>query len=121
MRLPAELAAKDLNHVQVHNYRCTKLEKGTFRLGSLVEFQDKSSYAWRHWGCTTPKIISNLKVQYFKPSELDGYENLRAEDQAKIVKGWQDGHVDPKDVPLTARKEDAANVLSQINRAFCFT
>ena len=37
-------------------------------------------------------------------SELDGYEDLRPEDQAKVVKAWQEGHVAEEDIPESARK-----------------
>ena len=42
------------------------------------------------------------------PSELDGYDELKPEDQAKIIKAWQEGKVDPADVPESARKHAAA-------------
>ncbi|RXW17302.1 hypothetical protein EST38_g8557 [Candolleomyces aberdarensis] len=81
---------------------------------SMTALQGKSSFAWRHWGCTTPKIISNLKSQHPEPSELDGYEDLRPEDQAKIVKAWQDGHVDPEDIPPTAIPNRANGAAEEI-------
>ena len=37
-------------------------------------------------------------------SELDGYEHLRPEDQAKVVKAVQEGHVADEDIPKSARK-----------------
>ena len=62
------------------------------------------SSSWRHWGCVTPKIFENVKKSITEASELDGYEALQPEDQAKIVKAWQEGHVDDEDIPETARK-----------------
>lgn len=56
---------------------------------------------WRHWGCITPKILGNMKAAHEDPSDLDGYEDLKDEDKAKVVKAWQEGHVDPADVPET--------------------
>ena len=63
--------------------------------------------AWRHWGCTTPLIIDNLKKSFSKADELDGFDELQPADQDKIRKAWDDGHVADKDVPETARKPDA--------------
>lgn len=59
---------------------------------------------WRHWGCTTSKIIENIKKSFEEASELNGYDELRPEDQAKIDKAWVDGHVADEDIPETARK-----------------
>ncbi|KAF6757670.1 hypothetical protein DFP72DRAFT_808558, partial [Ephemerocybe angulata] len=78
-----------------------KIAKGALRLGTVVEIQGKQSFQWRHWGCTTPKILSNIKEAHPEPTDLDGYEDLTDEDKAKIVKAWQEGHVDPADIPET--------------------
>ena len=45
-----------------------------------------------------------MKKTFGEGSELDGYEDLRPEDQAKIIKAWQDGHVADEDIPESARK-----------------
>lgn len=45
-----------------------------------------------------------MKKSVTEGSELDGYEALNPEDQAKVVKAWQEGHVDDEDIPETARK-----------------
>lgn len=62
--------------------------------------------AWRHWGCVTPKIITNMKKSFEEASELDGFEDLRVEDQEKITKAWEDGHVADEDIPDSARKPE---------------
>ena len=64
--------------------------------------------AWRHWGCTTPLIISNLKKSFSEADELDGFDELQPADQDKIRKAWDDGHVADEDVPETARKPEQA-------------
>jgi len=79
------------------------------RVGSLVDFKGNTSFAWRHWGCTTPKIIANMKKMFEEPSELDGYEELRPEDQAKVDKAWEDGHVADEDIPESAQKPPKNN------------
>lgn len=63
--------------------------------------------SWRHWGCVTPKIINNMKAQFESADELDGFEDLNDEDQERIRKAWEDGHVADEDIPETARKPDA--------------
>lgn len=78
-----------------------------------VVLQDSSSLthestcsAWRHWGCVTPKIITNMKAQFENADELDGYDDLKDEDQERIRKAWDDGHVADEDIPETARKSN---------------
>lgn len=62
--------------------------------------------AWRHWGCVTPKIIDNMKKSFNEASELDGFEDMKEEDQERISKAWEDGHVADEDIPDTARKPE---------------
>lgn len=74
----------------------SKIDKGTLRLGAWVEFKDRGSFKWRHWGCklspftgilgsvtrrlmgegTTDKVLNNLKDAFDEAKELDGYEEL---------------------------------------------
>ncbi|CDO71198.1 hypothetical protein BN946_scf184845.g69 [Trametes cinnabarina] len=84
----------------------TKIEKGELRFGSLVDFKGNTNFSWRHWGCVTPKIISNMKEKFDEADELDGFEDLNEEDQERIKKAWEEGHVAPEDVPETARKPE---------------
>ncbi|KIK65652.1 hypothetical protein GYMLUDRAFT_159512 [Collybiopsis luxurians FD-317 M1] len=82
------------------------LPKGGLRFGSTVEFQGKQSFAWRHWGCVTAKVLANVKAQHPEASDIDGFEELRPEDQDKITKAWEEGHVADEDIPETARKAE---------------
>jgi hypothetical protein len=61
---------------------------------------------WRHWGCITPKIISNIKEKVGDANEVDGFEDLKPEDQEKITKAFENGKVDPADIPDTAKKPE---------------
>ena len=45
-----------------------------------------------------------MKKSLTDVSELDGYEDLKPEDQAKITKAWEEGHVADEDIPETAKK-----------------
>ncbi|PCH44734.1 zf-PARP-domain-containing protein [Wolfiporia cocos MD-104 SS10] len=84
----------------------TALGKGELRVGSLVDFRGNTSFQWRHWGCVTPKIIENMKKSFEEADELDGFEELKAEDQEKVRKAWEDGKVADEDVPESARKPE---------------
>ncbi|KDQ60104.1 hypothetical protein JAAARDRAFT_125962 [Jaapia argillacea MUCL 33604] len=84
----------------------TTITKGELRFGSLVDFRGHTNFAWRHWGCVTAKILSNAKANFSEASELDGYEELKPEDQAKIDKAWEDGKVADEDIPESARKPE---------------
>ncbi|TFK41503.1 poly polymerase and DNA-ligase Zn-finger region-domain-containing protein [Crucibulum laeve] len=86
----------------------TTIQKGEFRVGTLVDFRGNTSFAYRHWGCTTPKIFENMKKSFEDPSELDGYDDLKPEDQAKVKESWQQGHVAEGDIPASAKKDDGA-------------
>ena len=46
-----------------------------------------------------------MKKNFSEASELDGYEELKPEDQAKVDKAWEDGEVADEDIPPSARKE----------------
>jgi len=82
----------------------TVLDKGTLKLGSLVDFRGHTSFSWRHWGCTTAAIITNFKKSFSQADELDGFDELQPADQDKIRKAWEDGNVADEDIPETARK-----------------
>ena len=47
-----------------------------------------------------------MKKSFESASDLDGYEELRSEDQEKIDKAWEDGEVADEDIPETARKPE---------------
>lgn len=48
-----------------------------------------------------------MKSKFEDPSDLDGFEDLTPEDQAKIKKAYEDGHVADEDIPDSARKPEA--------------
>ena len=45
-----------------------------------------------------------MKQLFEEASELDGYEALTPEDQARVIKAYQEGHVADEDIPESARK-----------------
>lgn len=48
-----------------------------------------------------------MKKIHEEAEDLDGFEDLETEDQEKVRKAWEDGHVADEDIPETARKPDA--------------
>ncbi|KAJ7067871.1 hypothetical protein C8F01DRAFT_979409 [Mycena amicta] len=82
----------------------TLIGKGDLRLGTIVDISGKTSFAWRHWGCVTEKVIQNIKKLHDEAEELDGYEDLRPEDQKRVVVAFKTGAVDDEDIPESARK-----------------
>jgi len=52
-------------------------------------------------------MIENMKKQLSEGSELDGYEDLKPEDQERVDKAWDAGKVADEDIPETARKPAA--------------
>jgi len=52
-------------------------------------------------------VLKNVKEIHPEASDLDGYEDIGDENQAKLVKAWQEGHVDEEDIPESARKKPA--------------
>ncbi|ORY56205.1 p115 like vesicle tethering protein [Leucosporidium creatinivorum] len=85
----------------------TKIPKGDLRFGTVVEFQGKTSFAWRHWGCVTQKQFNNMKQDFETAEELDGYEDLKEEDQERVAKAFEAGQVADEDIPDSARKAEA--------------
>ncbi|KAI0251934.1 hypothetical protein BJV78DRAFT_1207868 [Lactifluus subvellereus] len=91
----------------------TVLEKGVLKLGSVVDFRGNSAFSWRHWGCTTPTIITNMKKSFSSADDLDGFDELQPADQEKIRKAWEDGHVADEDIPETARKAEGGDDVAE--------
>jgi hypothetical protein len=45
-----------------------------------------------------------VKKSFAEASELDGYDDLKPEDQARVIKAYQEGHVAEEDIPESAKK-----------------
>ncbi|KAJ6516270.1 hypothetical protein C8R45DRAFT_238590 [Mycena sanguinolenta] len=92
----------------------TLIPKGSLRFGSTVDFQGNTCFAWRHWGCVTPRVLEKVKKVHDEAADLDGFDELSREDQARITRAWENGHVDYEDIPVlrgrgqTEGKEDCA-------------
>ena len=58
----------------------------------------------RDWGCVTRRMITDLTEKHHEPDGLDGFDELRPEDQAKIITAYQTGSVADTDIPDSATK-----------------
>ncbi|KAF2191196.1 zf-PARP-domain-containing protein [Zopfia rhizophila CBS 207.26] len=75
-----------------------KIDKGELRFGSLVTIDEHTSWAWKHWGCTTPAQIANLKEESGGDTDMvDGFDELPEELQAKVTDALEMGHVADED------------------------
>ncbi|KAF8323756.1 hypothetical protein DL93DRAFT_2028364, partial [Clavulina sp. PMI_390] len=82
----------------------TKIKLGELRFGVEVQLHDEPSWVWRHWGCVTPQVLSNVRALIPKVAELEGYDGIGEENQAKLDKAWEDGRIADEDVPPSALK-----------------
>ena len=60
--------------------------------------------SWKHWGCVSSRVFSNMKNTVPTAEEIDGYEALKPEDQEKVKTAYSEGHVAEEDIPETAKK-----------------
>ncbi|KAJ9667964.1 hypothetical protein H2201_001769 [Coniosporium apollinis] len=75
-----------------------KILKGECRLATLIEIQEKQSWAYKHWSCVSPKVISNMQVHCQGDlSLIEGYEEMPDEWQDKIARALEQGHIDDED------------------------
>lgn len=54
----------------------------------------------------TTKIFSNMKEKFDAADDLDGFEDLKEDDQEKIRTAWEAGKVAEEDIPESAQKAD---------------
>lgn len=45
-----------------------------------------------------------MKAKFSNPEDLDGFEDLKEEDQERVRRAWEEGRVADEDIPPTARK-----------------
>lgn len=63
-----------------------------YRLIACSLTDGNSTFAWRHWGCVTAKQFHNMKESFEEAEELDGFEDLKPEDQERVKKAFDVGH-----------------------------
>ncbi|KAF2487891.1 hypothetical protein BDY17DRAFT_320403 [Neohortaea acidophila] len=75
-----------------------KIQKGEIRQGTQVTIQGNTTMKWRHWGCVTPKVLSNWnETSEGNPELIDGFEELPPKAQEKVRRALAQVHVDDED------------------------
>ncbi|RAO64493.1 uncharacterized protein BHQ10_000505 [Talaromyces amestolkiae] len=80
-----------------------KIQKGELRLGTWVDTERYQSWSYRHWGCVTIKVLANILEAIEEDGEpnyemLDGFDELSAENQAKVKEAILKGELDEADI-----------------------
>ncbi|EJT99408.1 zf-PARP-domain-containing protein [Dacryopinax primogenitus] len=83
------------------------IAKGIMRVGTLVDIKGIQSFQWRHFGCVTDRFMGNILKSVGEIEELDGYEDLKLEDQEKVKKAFETRTIEPEDIPESAKKPEA--------------
>ncbi|KKZ67787.1 hypothetical protein EMCG_06553 [[Emmonsia] crescens] len=77
-----------------------KILKGELRLGSWIDTENFQSWAWKHWGCVTPRQIASIQDIVGDEKDctlIDGYDEISAENQEKFREAVEQGHVSDSD------------------------
>ncbi|PGG98932.1 alkaline phosphatase D [Blastomyces parvus] len=77
-----------------------KILKGELRLGTWVDTENFQSWAWKHWGCVTPRQIASIQEIVGDERDctlIDGYDEISAENQEKFREAVAQGHVSDAD------------------------
>ena len=82
-----------------------KIARGSLRFGTFANFGQFQSFQWRHWGCVTTRVISNLNQKYQSATEIDGYEDLDQCDQQRISLALEEGDLAPGDKSIKPEPE----------------
>ncbi|KAI9245709.1 hypothetical protein EDC94DRAFT_628077 [Helicostylum pulchrum] len=81
--------------------------KGELRLG--VEVLNIHGIKWRHWYCTTPKVLENMKSDFREPSGINGWQDLRPEDRERVQRAWEEGEIPENERPESAKEHATTN------------
>ncbi|KAJ3129969.1 hypothetical protein HK098_007235 [Nowakowskiella sp. JEL0407] len=86
---------------------CSKtIEKGEIRVGTSYLMNGKPSTSWRHVGCLTKKLLTNIGDS----ANLNGMDTLKDEDKERIIEIFanKDTMEEPKKAPAKrGKKADA--------------
>ncbi|KAJ7703076.1 SNF2 family N-terminal domain-containing protein [Mycena rosella] len=75
----------------------TPLPVGTLRYGQTTTNDFGETVQWRHWGCVTPAILTQLAA--LTMDRVAGFNQLSVADQSKIRTAISRRRVDPADIP----------------------
>ncbi|EEB05541.2 zf-PARP type zinc finger protein [Schizosaccharomyces japonicus yFS275] len=78
----------------------SRIERGSLRFGTFVDTGRFQNWMWRHWGCVTDKVLSNVKTKIGDDiaKNLDGFDDVGAENQERILRAFENGHVEDADL-----------------------
>ncbi|CAB11770.2 zf PARP type zinc finger protein Hpz2 [Schizosaccharomyces pombe] len=94
----------------------SKILAGTVRFGTFVDSGRFQSWAWKHWGCVTPRMLKNIKNRLGEDdivNSLDGITALSQEWIDKVVDAINEGHVSESDERESRKLGEKMNVNSQ--------
>ncbi|EFN56113.1 hypothetical protein CHLNCDRAFT_144713 [Chlorella variabilis] len=72
--------------------------KGDLRLGSPLQMHDAITFKWRHWGCTTPAVLFNMRGKVERHGQalaIAGLGKLKAEDRPVVQQSLDSGVLTP--------------------------
>lgn len=82
------------------------MDVGTLRYGETMPGEYGETVEWRHWGCVTPAILSQLAT--LTMDNLSGFQDLTPQDQQKIRLAISLRRVDPADIPPSTQSTSLA-------------
>ncbi|KAJ5103514.1 hypothetical protein N7532_004043 [Penicillium argentinense] len=102
--MPYRIEISPNNRAGCTNKECkdakVKITKGEIRVGSWIDNERFQSWSWRHWGCTTPRVLHNITENIANEDKsiafdtLDGWEELDDETREKIRTAIEKGHIE---------------------------
>ncbi|KAJ7497415.1 SNF2 family N-terminal domain-containing protein [Mycena latifolia] len=95
------------SRAKCHGPECkgTLLPVGTLRYGQTTTNDFGETVEWRHWGCVTPSILTQLAA--LTMDRVAGFSQLSVADQNKIRTAISRRRVDPSDIPKNQVLEQA--------------
>ncbi|KAJ6587041.1 SNF2 family N-terminal domain-containing protein [Mycena vulgaris] len=95
------------SRAKCHAPQCkgTRLPVGTLRYGQTTTNDFGETVEWRHWGCVTPSILTQLAA--LTMDRVAGFNQLSVAHQNKIRTAISRRRVDPSDIPRNPVPEPA--------------
>ncbi|CAO3666547.1 unnamed protein product [Rhizopus stolonifer] len=68
---------------------------------------------WRHWTCCSDQVFENMRKAMSGPEELNGWNELREDDQERVRRGWNEGSIPDNERPDPAYPKEAKNKVKK--------
>ncbi|KAG1441511.1 hypothetical protein G6F56_011449 [Rhizopus delemar] len=78
---------------------------GELRMGADIE--KMKGVIWRHWTCCSDQVFENMRKTISGPEELNGWNELREDDQERVRRGWNEGSIPDNERPDPAYPKEA--------------